>query len=108
LCECGRWLGSVCRVAPVAGHRARRLVRKVSMPHLVGVFGERNALDLALTPRVEETEVDTRRIRGEQREIDAETIPCRAERIRTAFGNPRPAAARFLTRPHWFLRGLCH
>src|SRR5690606_12548389 len=50
-------------------------VGKVAVPDLIGVFGQDDALELALACGVEKTKLDFRRVRREQREIDAEAVP---------------------------------
>ena len=50
-------------------------VRHVTVPDLVGVFGKFDVSCLALAGVVKETEFDSRRMGGEQREIDALAVP---------------------------------
>jgi hypothetical protein len=50
------------------------------VPDLVGDFPKFDALDLALAAVVEQAQLDFGRVGGEQREIDPEPSPGRAER----------------------------
>ena len=59
------------------------------MPDFVGIFGQIEALDFVLAGLVEDAELDLGGVRREQREIDAEAVPCRAERKRPAFTDGR-------------------
>ena len=63
------------------------------MPDLVGVFGQHDALELALAGRIEETQLDACRMRREQREVHAEPVPRRAERLGQTFHHARAACA---------------
>jgi len=64
----------------VEGPRPR--IRQIAVPDFVGIFRQRNAVDLANTLRIEETELDPLGVRREQGEIDALAVPRRAEGIR--------------------------
>ena len=70
---------------------ARPDIRHIAVPVHVRLLGQRNplALDRCLGT-IEEAEVHTGRVLGEDREVDAEPVPRRAERIRLA----RPDADR--------------
>src|ERR1700722_7989752 len=80
--------GRVGTVHAVAIDRRRPQIAHIAMPNLVGVFGQRNALDLLFAARVEQAELDFRGVRGEQREIDALAVPGHAERMRQTFAKP--------------------
>src|SRR5919108_5361914 len=54
------------------------------MPDEVGALAQLHALELAPAARVKETELDARRVLGEEREVDARPVPGRAERVRAA------------------------
>ena len=69
------------------------------MPHLVGLLAHRHAFDLALTFRIEQAQLDAFRVLGEQGEVDALSVPGRAERI----WSPRPYR---YERLHWIEPGL--
>ena len=56
-------------------------VRQVTVPHLVGEFGQRISCDLPLALWIEQAEIDALRVRGEDREVRAEPVPGGAERI---------------------------
>ena len=61
--------------------------RDVAVPDFVGVFGQVDALDFLLAGIIEEAELDLGGVRREQREIDAEAVPCRPERKRPALAD---------------------
>ena len=67
-------------VHAVAVDRAGPRVGQIAVPDLVGVFGQLDALELALAVVVEQAELDLGRVGREQREIDAEPVPGGAER----------------------------
>ena len=71
-------------VDAIAVERSRPQTRQVAVPHFVGVFGQRVARDLAPAARVEDAQVDALGVRREEREVDAGTVPGRAERIGAA------------------------
>src|SRR5437660_2134625 len=75
--------GPVGAMRAVAVQEARSRFGQIAVPHHVGTFGERKALELAAAARVEDDEIDTGRVRRVQREIHAAAVPGRAERIRT-------------------------
>jgi hypothetical protein len=54
--------------------------RQIAVPHLVGVFGQRDAFDLAPAAGFEQAQVDALGVGREQGEIDARAIPRGAER----------------------------
>jgi hypothetical protein len=68
-------------VRAVGVEQAGAGVRQVAVPDLVGPFGQRQAMQLALARRVEQAELDPARMRGEHGEVDARAVPGRAERI---------------------------
>ncbi len=80
---------AVKRAGPDAGD--------VAVKDFVGVFGQLEPVDLASVRRVEDADVDPRRMRGEDREIGAVGVGRRAERIGLAFADShvrsRPAPA---------------
>jgi hypothetical protein len=59
------------------------------VPDLVGVFRQRDALELALAGGVEKTELDAGGVRGEEREVDTQPVPGGTERVRQSFGDAR-------------------
>jgi len=58
-------------VDPVAVDRAGAGIRQVTVPDLVGVFGELDPLDLLLALVVEQAELDLGGVGREQGEVDA-------------------------------------
>ena len=64
---------------PIAVDRARARIGQKSVPHLIGVFGQRNPLEFLLAAIVEDTQFDLRGVRGKQRKVDAEASPGRSE-----------------------------
>ncbi len=72
--------GVVVAVDAIAVEQARKDVRQIAVPDLVGVFGEVDPLDLATAVRIEQTELDPLGIGGEEREIDAAAVPGGPER----------------------------
>jgi hypothetical protein len=60
---------------------------QVPVPDFIGVFRELDPLQLLLAIDVEKAEFDFGGIRGEQGEIDTQTIPGRAEWKRPALPN---------------------
>ena len=78
----------VRRVGPVhavAVELARPHVGQVAVPDHVGLLGQRDRqrFDFGVG-RIEQAELDSRRMLGEQREVDADAVPGRAQRIRRA------------------------
>ena len=69
----------------IAVQGARPQARDVTVPDLIGVFGQDQPFDLTLARRVEQAEFDLFGMGGEEREIDALAIPVGAERIRFAW-----------------------
>ena len=67
----------------------RPRVGNVAVPDLVRVFRQLDALDLAPSIRTEETQLDLAGMRREDREVDPEPIPGRAQRKRPPFSYPR-------------------
>jgi hypothetical protein len=80
-------LGLVRTMHAIAIDSARPQSRDVHVPHFVGVFGQLDAFEFVLARLVEQAQLDLRCIGGEEREIDAPAVPCRAERKRQALGN---------------------
>src|ERR1700712_564176 len=73
----------------VGVHRAGTCGRQVSVPHLVRVLGQLDAFELSFAASVENAQLDFGRVGREEREIDAETVPCGTERKRLSFANCR-------------------
>jgi hypothetical protein len=72
-------------VHAVAIELSRPHVGQIAVPHHVGVLGQRNRDRFAVgRRRVEQAQLDAGRVLAEQREVDADAVPCRAERIRTS------------------------
>ena len=65
--------------------RARPRIRQIAVPDFVGVFRQHDTFGLALARGVEQAEFDFGALRREQREIDAEAVPGRAERVGQTF-----------------------
>src|SRR5687767_3262237 len=80
-------------VHAIAVYRTGTGVGQIPVPHLVGVLRQRNPLELAFSRAVEKAQLYFRRIRGEEREVDAQPIPRRAERVGQAFGYTRALRA---------------
>ena len=78
-------LGLVRTVHAIAVDEPRRGAFEVAVPDLVGVLGQRDALELALAGGVEQAQLDAGRVRREQREVDAVAVPSRAAQVRHAF-----------------------
>src|SRR6185295_9713525 len=68
-------------VEPIAIEQARPGVGKVAMPDEVGALEELDALHLAPPLGIEEAQLDTLGVLGEQREVDARPVPGGAEGI---------------------------
>ncbi len=69
-------------VHPISIQQPGPRVRQVAMPYLVGLLAHLHHFDLALALRIEQAQLDTFRVLGEQREIHAFAVPGRSERIR--------------------------
>src|SRR5687767_14464335 len=70
----------------VAVELCRMDVRHVAVPDHVGLFGQRNGQRFHVgVARVEQAQLDARRVLGEDGEVDSDTIPGRAERMRRAW-----------------------
>jgi hypothetical protein len=69
-------------VDAIAVERAGPDVGQVAVPDLVGELGQRDPLELLLAAGVEEADLDLRRVRREEREVDALAVPRRSARIR--------------------------
>ena len=72
-------------VHPIAVELAGEDVREVPVPHHIGVFGQRNrdGLNFGLR-RVEQAQFDACCVFRKHGEVDADTVPCGAQRIRSA------------------------
>src|SRR5438034_7757951 len=79
--------GPVGAMRAVAIQEARSRFGQIAVPHHVGTLSELKVLQLAAAARVEDDQVDTGRVCGIQREVNAPTVPGRAERIRTTWPN---------------------
>ncbi len=75
-------LGIIRPVHAIAVELARRHVGEVSVPDILGPFGQRHAVDLAAALTVEKAKLDLLRVRREQCEVCSAAIPCRPERGR--------------------------
>ncbi len=64
----------------VAIDLARPRIGQITVPDLIGVFRQLDALDLAATATLEQAQLDLGGVCRKQREIDAEPIPGGAER----------------------------
>ncbi|MFT3847446.1 MAG: hypothetical protein QM739_01850 [Propionivibrio sp.] len=82
-------LRAVRAMHPVAVKQAVPFARQVAMPDEIGLLRHGDAFDLASAVQVEQAELDLGRVLGEEREIDALSVPRRAKRIR--FARPDPA-----------------
>jgi hypothetical protein len=89
----GRLVGTMDAVAV---GRAWPRIGEVAVPDLVGIFGQIDALDLALAAGVEQAELDLGRVRREQGEVDAQAVPGGAERVGQTFKESRAAERRCL------------
>src|ERR1700677_4350604 len=78
-------IGLIGPVNPQTVHRARRDIRYIAVPEAVGIFRKRQAVELALSRRVEETDFNAARMCRENRKVGAFTIPGSALRLVTAF-----------------------
>src|SRR3569833_1194503 len=74
-------------VNAVAIDCARPHVGQITVPDLVGIFGQLDPFDLGLAGIVEQAKLDLGRIRGKQRKIDTKPVPGSAKRKRPAFGD---------------------
>ena len=69
-------------VYAVAIELPRLQIRHVAVPHHVGLLGQRNGQRLDVrVGRLEETELNPGRVFGEECEVDADTVPGRAQGI---------------------------
>ena len=67
-------------VNPVAVELSRMHVGHVAVPDHVGLFGQRDRQRFHLrVDRIEQAQLDPRRVLGEDREVDPDTVPGRAE-----------------------------
>ena len=83
-----RWpcAGLVGAVNPVTVELVRPDVGEEAVPDHVGLFGQRDARRFfRRVGRVEQAQFDFGRVRGEEREVDADAGPRRAERIGLAW-----------------------
>jgi hypothetical protein len=93
-------IGLIRAVHAKAVDRAGADLGHVPVPDLVAVFGKLDALLLGLAGLVEQAQLDLRRLRREQREIDPLAVPGRTAGERQAFldGCHPPHARRALLR----------
>src|ERR1700712_3478240 len=61
--------------------RAGMSAGEVAVPDFIGAFGEFEARELFAAGCVEETDFDLLRVRGEDGEVDAQTVPVCSERV---------------------------
>ena len=78
----GRLVGAVHAIAV---NRSGTHIRHIAVPDLVGEFRQLEARRLPLAAVVEQAELDPRRGRREQREIDPLAVPGGAKRVRQSF-----------------------
>src|SRR6202035_5781633 len=90
-------LGLIGAVNAKAIKRRRPDLRHVAVEHLIGSLGKFEAASFAATLGVEETHLNSRRIRGKDSEVRAFLVRRGAKRIRLAFADlhPVPRAASF-------------
>ena len=81
-------------------------IRHIAVPDLVGIFGQLDARCLALAAVVEEAELDPRRVRREQREVDPLAVPGGSPRMRLALAD-RAVVLVGLARPTMSASGVC-
>src|SRR5207245_2200816 len=62
----------------------RASIGEIAVPDEVGALAQLDALELAPSARVEQAELDARRVLREEREVDAGAVPGRAERMSAA------------------------
>ena len=86
--------GLVGPVHPIAVDRARPRIGQIAVPDFVGVLRQGDAFDLAPAALLEQAELDLAGVGREQREVDAEPVPYRAEGIGQAFRQARTADGR--------------
>src|SRR6476660_4967467 len=66
---------------------ARPRVRQIAVPYFIRVFGQRDPFDLGRAVDVEDAQFHLAGVRGKQREINADSIPSRAQREGLAFAD---------------------
>ncbi len=81
--------GFVGAMHPIAVDGSGARVGKIAVPDLVGVFGQRDAFDLAAPFRVEQAEFNLGGVGGEQGEIDPQTVPQGTERVGQSLAHTR-------------------
>ena len=81
-------LGIPCTVHAVAVNGARPGIGQIAVPDLVGIFRQLDPLQLGTAFLVEQAQLHPGGIGGEQRKVDADTVPCGAKWVRQAFGDP--------------------
>ncbi len=86
-------LGSVGPVYAIAVWLTGRHIVEIAVPHVVGMFGQCDALDLAMAELVEQTKLDFLGVGGEQRKVGSTPIPGGAEGMRGARREPHTSAA---------------
>ena len=65
----------------ISVQQSRARLGQIAMPHLIGLFPQRNAMQLAPTRFVEQTQFHLLRVLGEQREVHSFSIPGCAKRV---------------------------
>ena len=81
-------LGLEGPVDPEAVERAGPDARDVAVKDFVGVFRQFEPVDFASVRSIEDADIDTRRMGGEDRKIGSIGVGRRAERIGLAFADP--------------------
>ena len=82
-------IGFVGAVHPQTIDGARMHVGNVAVPDLVGIFRQRDTLQLRAAGRIEQTHLHLRGVGGKQREVGAFGVPNRTVGLLTAFANTR-------------------
>src|SRR5690606_29142559 len=86
-------------VDAVAVQLPRADVRQVAVPHLLRPLTQRNTVRLApRVRRVEEAQLDSRRMFGEEGEVDADAIACGTERIGRSWPDFHTPVAQYVMR----------
>ena len=83
-------LGVVRPVHAVAVQHTGARVGQITVPHLVGVLGQRDAAELPPAAPVEHAQLDLFGMRAEQCEVHALAVPRRAQRVRQARLDAQP------------------
>jgi hypothetical protein len=73
-----RLIGAVC---PERVDGARVSVGQVAVPYLVGAFGQCVAFEFLSACRLEQAQLYSLRVRGEDREVHAQAVPARTQGV---------------------------